>query len=61
VKHANYLQSVTDRHRWSGITPASGVGGEFPIPVPFRSRKAIEYARACRMKGQGTWLTRPTA
>lgn len=38
------------------ITPASGVGGEFPTPIPFSrpySRKFVEnYAQACRDKGQ---------
>jgi hypothetical protein len=50
-----YLRSL--KNRWLVyITPASGVGGEFPLPIPFRSKKkAFDYARECRVKeGQKT-------
>jgi len=41
------------------ITPASGVGGEFPRPIPFkRKRQAKEYARECRRRGMGTRIVR---
>jgi hypothetical protein len=37
------------------ITPASGVGGEFPTPIPFPSKKQAEsYAKACQAIGQKT-------
>lgn len=58
--HAAYLETVANRWLvW--ITPASGVGGEFPLPVPSRTRKgAVAYARACRALGQTTRITKPT-
>lgn len=38
------------------ITPASGVGGEFLVPIPFyapHTRTFVQnYARACRAIGQ---------
>lgn len=39
------------------ITPASGVGGEFPVPIPFNlkqytRRYVLAYAAACRRDGQ---------
>jgi hypothetical protein len=35
------------------ITPASGVGGEFPRPIPFPNKSRAEnYAKACRAIGQ---------
>jgi len=37
------------------ITPASGVGGEFPVPLAFRSEKRAHlYAEACQAIGQRT-------
>jgi hypothetical protein len=46
------------------ITPASGVGGEFPVPVPFDlkqySRRYVRaYAEACRRAGQGVRVVWP--
>jgi len=41
------------------ITPASRVGGEFPKPILFRSRrKANLYAQACRAIGQKARVVR---
>lgn len=43
------------------ITPASGVGGEFPIPVIFRNkskRYVKAYARECREIGQKVRIER---
>jgi|PlaIllAssembly_1097288.scaffolds.fasta_scaffold53169_3 hypothetical protein len=59
--HEAYLKTVADRWLvW--ITPASRVGGEWPLPVPCRTRKkAVNYARACRLQGQGTRISKPTA
>ncbi len=39
------------------VTPASGVGGEFPVPVSFSlksysRRYVLAYAEACRRRGQ---------
>jgi hypothetical protein len=46
------------------ITPASGVGGEFPVPVPFNlrhySRRYVRaYAAGCRRLGQGARIVWP--
>jgi len=41
------------------ITPASGVGGEFPRPIPFRSRRqARDYAVECRRRGMKVRVSR---
>lgn len=42
------------------ITPAGGVGGEFPIPVVFYDREQFvkNYMRACRAIGQKVRLER---
>jgi hypothetical protein len=57
--HEAYLKKIA--HKWKvWITPASRVGGELPLPIPFRTgSQAREYARACRMKGQRTRITPP--
>ena len=46
------------------ITPPGGVGGEFPVPIPFNlghySRKFVKnYARACEAIGQKVRIVWP--
>jgi len=47
-------------HWYVYITPASGVGGEWPWPLRFRTRKKAElYAAECRARlGQKTRITK---
>jgi hypothetical protein len=60
MKHQAYLNAIAHRFTvW--ITPASRVGGEFPIPVPFHTcAEAAAYARACRQAGQLARVEAPT-
>lgn len=60
MKQISYLEA--NARKWLvWITPASGVGGEYPIPIPCPNQKdAQAYAAACRTCGQRARVSAPT-